>query len=194
MAVVQIFKEVTGVELDVDREIGAIIPFHRDDGWENFEFRQVIEWGWHDSREREWLSKPGQCNLRTLLNPSRRQRLNDIVSDLKRIAIAKDRSRLGPENIEIGQLKTTEVKCSACSGTLLIQHLKIKDTDMPKGYRWQSMYEGEMERHRCENLYPAGWKDLSQEQKKIEIEQMKKIGLDGLWMRAQSRSKKSSLA
>lgn len=80
--VILIFEEVTGIMLDRASE-QFVIKHWEKQGWGNHDFRLIIEYHFGNAEERKFLDKPGNMNLRMMLNPARAERLKDILRDLK---------------------------------------------------------------------------------------------------------------
>lgn len=80
--VCKIFEEVTGLPAEATRE-AYVIQHWLQRGWTLKDFRMVIEFQFGDERQREFYEKPGNLNLRMMLNPSFAERLIDILVQLK---------------------------------------------------------------------------------------------------------------
>lgn len=99
--VCNIFNELTGAVVDAKREQSAIIPWIRDDGFTTYEFRLIIEHCLKDERQKQFLSQPGRMNLRSIFNSAQRDRLLDLISDLKRLKQIKEKFAATPGSADI---------------------------------------------------------------------------------------------
>lgn len=77
-----IFKDVTGKEAKPEREASTIMNWLKK-GWGLHDFRMIIEYCFHDQKASEYFKTPGRMNLRSFLNPSRGEVLEDILLDLR---------------------------------------------------------------------------------------------------------------
>lgn len=139
----QIFKEVTGAELDPKKEMGVIMPFLRDHRWTPHDFRLVIEYSFSDPKEKAYLLQIGRMNLRTIFHAGRSDFVFDIHADLKRVKEiekkAKESSGASPD------IRTNEIRSP--DAVLFSQRfIKIADSTISKGYRWKWDNQEEYER------------------------------------------------
>lgn len=91
--VINIFKDITGLLLETKAE-ETVIKHWCARGWTNHDFRLVIEYHFNNTFERTFLDKPGNMNLRMMLNPARADRLIDIVRDLRWKAKQADEKKI----------------------------------------------------------------------------------------------------
>lgn len=91
--VCQIFEDVTGRQADCEREKGVIL-FWEKRGLQNRDFRLLIEHEFADPRQKEFYSQPGNLVLRFMLNPSRADRLSDVLTELRYAERAREKKEV----------------------------------------------------------------------------------------------------
>lgn len=147
--VCNVFKEYSGSSAEPRRDAGALIPFIRDFGWQTYDFRLLIEFHLTSEQELQYLSKPGNMNLRSIFHAARRDRLLDIHADLKKAKEIK--AKILASEKQIPDIKINKIRLY--DGRIFEQKfIKIPDPSVLKGYRWQSgnieeyekMHDGEI--------------------------------------------------
>jgi len=139
--VCNIFSELTGAEAEAKRERSVIIPWIRDEGFDVYEFRLVIEHTLKDRHQKEFLAQPGRMNLRTIFNLSRRDRVLDLVSDLKRAKQIQNRIAEQQQKDETPNFKSIRV-LMGCGHAVNIKYFKEPFGNTFRWVRDLSEYDG----------------------------------------------------
>lgn len=152
------FREITGGDADPKRDGAFIFPLARDHGWKIYDFRQIIDYHWQDSKEREYLEQPGNCHLRAIFNPRRHERLKDVLSDLRRKQRALEDSKTSSD-VAIGEFKANAIVCRSCGQEYKVRYLKVKSDDPRLKWRWKSYVAHDTQDHMktCFPVMVARW-------------------------------------